>query len=170
MKKTILFCIIFSFCLNACTIYARNFSSEYYLTEAERAEALEEKGEYLKAIEAYEKHIVDRQESGKLFVNENPYFYKLLIGDLYLKLIQPDNAEQAYVFALEKEVSKPLTTHRLKKLGTWYEEKGDFENAFLIVEKHRELDPLLFDLEIDRLHKAKVEFDRQISLEQPIAP
>jgi len=154
---TFLFSTLF---LSSCTLYARTFSSEYYYTEAERAEALEKKGEYLEAIQAYENHISTRLASDKLYKNENPSFYKLLIGDLYLELEQVEQAEQAYLAALEKEVSKPLCADRIKKLGQWHEKKGNFEEAFKIIEKHRELDTLLFDLEIDRLHKAKVEYDR----------
>jgi tetratricopeptide (TPR) repeat protein len=140
----------------ACTVFVYGFSSNPYFSEADRAEALWGEGKKEEAIEAYEAHIQNRMKRKKRLPNENPYFYKLMIGDIYLELDKAEEAEKAYLVAHEKKVSPPLCADRLRKIGRYYEERKEYEKAFEILRKHRELDSLLFDLEIDRLHKSLV--------------
>lgn len=154
LLRAIYFSLVLSLC--SCTFSVYTYKGKSYYSEADRAEALQAGGELEKAIEAYEAHIKNRISSKKRFSNENPYFYKLMIGDLHLKLDQIDEAEKSYLSACNHKVSPPLCADRLRKMGRYFEEKKEYDKAFEILRKHRELDILLFDLEIDRLHKSIV--------------
>jgi tetratricopeptide (TPR) repeat protein len=161
MLKRLLILALLTISLNGCTIYYTTFSGTYYSSYLQKAEALRDKGKYLEAIEAYETHIKFRNKSKKKLEGETPSFYYLMIGDIYLEMDQPEKAEQAYKTALKAEKNIPLCAERLRRLGKYYEQKGDIKQAIEAVRSNRELDPLLFDLEIDRLHKALVEKERE---------
>ena len=146
-KNIIVILFISSLLLSGCSTNFR-----YYL---EKAEAAEQSKEYSKAIGYYNKHIEFRNNDSKP-PKENPYFYLLMVGDLYLKNEQPIEAKDTYIKAIDKEVSKPLCAERIRNVAKYYSEKNNYEEAFIILEKHRELDPLLFDLDKDNLHKEYV--------------
>lgn len=80
-----------------------------------------------------------------------------MIGELHIKLRDPISAENAFLEALKKGVSPALCAERLRRIAGYYEQEKDFEKAFEILRKHRELDTILFDLEIDRIHRASIE-------------
>ena len=154
MKKVYLGILLISvFSLQACFVFYTTFDIPLTDSHAGRAEVLAKEGKYQEAIDEYELHLEQRLASESRSEGENPYFYKLLIGDLYLELNQVDKAVEAYEVALEREVRPGLTKERFRRLGNWYSERGEIEEGILVLKKYRELDPLLFDLEIDRLHK-----------------
>ncbi len=86
-----------------------------------------------------------------------PYFFSLMIGDLYLKLDDPDQAKASYLKARDNSVDPSLVAHKIRYLGHWYEEHGKIEEAMAIYTDFNELDPLLFDMDKDRLYKFKLE-------------
>ena len=138
--------------LCSCSIF---FFTDFrqYLDAAEKAE---KEQNYKEAIQQYKGHIIFRKSDSGRFKDENPYFYQLMIGDLYIKLKNPESAEKAFLIALKHNISPPLCAERLRRIGTYYLEEKKYEEAFAILRKHRELDPLLFDLEIDKVHKASI--------------
>lgn len=145
---------IFLLCLltnSGCFTFVHVFDSA---SHAEQAQELREAKKFEEAIEQYKKHIQVRLERKQR--DENPYFYYLLIGDCQVELEQIDDAETSYLKALEHKVDEALVAERLRRLGTWYSERVEFEKGIDLLQRHRHLDPLLYDLEIDRLHKLLV--------------
>lgn len=117
-----------------------------------KAQQHQEDEEFIEAITEYRLHLAERIER-KTQKEENPYFYYLLIGDCYLSLENVNEAEKNYLIAKQNQVSLSLVAERLRRIGNWYEERNELEQALLFLKKYRDLDPLLFDLETDRIHK-----------------
>ena len=151
-KHIIIILFLSSLLLSNLILSSCSTNFRYFL---EKAEAAEKSKEYSKAIEYYNKHIEFRNNDSKP-PKENPYFYLLMVGDLYLKNEQPIEAKDTYIKAVDKEVSKPLCAERIRNIAKYYSEKSNYEEAFKILEEYRELDPLLFDLDKDNLHKEYV--------------
>jgi tetratricopeptide (TPR) repeat protein len=125
-------------------------------SHARIAQELTTEKKYSEAIAEYQKHIDVRFKVKNRDPNENPYFYYLLIGDLYLKLNDPKTAEDFYRRAHKSEVPLPFITDRYRLLAKWHEENGDVEKSMAILNAHKELDPLLFNAAIDDLHKKTI--------------
>ncbi len=142
--------ICFSFwcisCASSLNIYAPS-------THAKQAELAAKEGNYQKAIIEYQAHFEARQSDSGRPNDENPYFYYLLIGDLYLKMNDPEQAEAAYDIALAQQVTSTLLSDRYRHLGRWFSQHQRYEDALKVLHKHRGLDPQLFDIEIDAAHK-----------------
>lgn len=153
----------------SCTFYFDTFTLGSPRSAAEEAEAMTEAGEYDKAISLYLRHIDARLGNPYRTPEENPYFYYTLISDLYLKKGEVDKAEHYLVDALERKVNLGLCIDRLRRLGRWHEERGEFEEAFAVLQKHRALDPMLFDLEIDRIHKELIRKEEEAERNRPKA-
>ncbi|MCB0325156.1 MAG: tetratricopeptide repeat protein [Bdellovibrionales bacterium] len=160
--------------VTGCYFYADSFSFGDAKSHAALAEELTAEHQYEAAIEEYRRHLNDRLTDEHRTAEENPYFYELLIGDLYLRLERVDDAINAYESALREKVDTGLVGERLRRLGDWYEERGQYEQAIATLRKYRFLDPLTFDLEIDRLHKASLavdDFDAPVErLQRNLAP
>ncbi len=152
IKYTLKLSLVILFFLSCST----NF--RYFLEKAEEAEKA---NQYNVAIENYKKHIEFRNNDRKP-PKENPYFYLLMIGDLYLKNEEPIKAKDTYLEAIDKEVSKALCAERIRNIAKYYSEKNDYEKAFETLEEHRELDPLLFDLDKDNLHKTYITTNQEV--------
>ncbi|MFN8392618.1 MAG: tetratricopeptide repeat protein [Bdellovibrionota bacterium] len=131
------------------------------LSHLKQAELLRENGQYEAAIQQYQIFIDERLHQPPPPGALNPYFYYLLIGDCYLKLDKADEAKSAYLTALSNDVDKPLVAGKLRELAAWFEKNKRFDDAIAILHEHRELDPLLFDLDIDRNHKEAIEAEDQ---------
>ncbi len=125
-------------------------------SHAELARYFESEGEYKRAIDEYETHIALREQDDSRPATEDPKFYYLFIGDLYLKLEKPLEAEASYLKAIQDETTKPLLAYRLRDLGAWYEARGELEKAIETLRAYRDLDSLMFDHDIDRIHKKSV--------------
>lgn len=128
---------------------------------ATRAESLAEEGKVDAAIAAYREHIELRLADPRRPESENPYFYLLMIGDLYLASGRIELAREAYEEARNKAVDQALTAERLRRFATHFEKKGLLEQAISELRQYRELDPLMFDSEIDRLHKLFIARERE---------
>lgn len=146
--------ILLIFLISACQpfFYFGTFSSQSnnYL---EQAAELTNAQEYEKAIEAYQQHIDYRLSIKNRPEWENPNFYLLLIGDLYLKMDKVDSALKSYQEAETLQVEKTLVADRYRMISRWYEEKSDYKKAIEVLEKYRDRDPLLNDAILDRLAK-----------------
>jgi tetratricopeptide (TPR) repeat protein len=118
-------------------------------------------GKYEVAIGHYEAHISNRLQSPNLPGGENPYFYKALIGDLYLKLDKPDEAKAAYTEALKHDVANEIVVDRFRQLARWYREHKQYDLAMSVLSEHRSLDPLMFDYEMDQLHRELIRNEDQ---------
>lgn len=152
--------------LAGCKFYFTTFTLGPSRSHAAKAQELREEGKCEEAIEEYLAHIQERLAEKSRPENENPYFYYLLIGDCRLQMEQVDPAIAAFERARNEGVDRPLVSERLRRLGRWFEEQNRFEEGIEHLMKFRELDPLLFDLEIDRLHKAQVRQEQEIERNQ----
>ena len=117
------------------------------------ARKLHSESKYKEAIEQYELHIAKRLLSPNRDKEENPYFYYILIGDLYLETNNVEEAKRAYLIARAHTVRLPLVSDRYSKIAHWHDKPGDLETAIEFLKTHRAMDELLFDAETDRLHK-----------------
>jgi tetratricopeptide (TPR) repeat protein len=159
MKRStaILLCLTYAIlCQFACAPALRPKPSAATL-----AERFADEGKLDEAIASYRKHIELRLQDPKRPKSENPYFYLLFIGDLYLQSEQITLARKSYEEARAKGVDGPLVAERLRSFATYFEKKDDLERAILELKRYRELDPLMFDSEIDRLHKLFVARERE---------
>ena len=131
------------------------------VTRARYAQRLEEAGHHDEAIAQYRKHIEERLADPRRPADENPYFYEILIGDIYLHLDKAEDAEASYRTAYEKDVARPFIIDRMRQLGAWYEQHGRLEAARDLLKQYRQLDTLLFDFDLDRIGKKIVSRDEQ---------
>lgn len=155
MKRTPIIFILILF-LAGCQVFFGTFSWSG-TADVKKAEELSSQERYDEAIALYQKHLERRLSDKRRADDENPYFYKILIGDTYLKAKKPKEAEAAFQEARAHEVETPLVTDRFRKLGKFYSDRGRFQEALAVYKKYRELDPFVFDIDIDETHKAMVE-------------
>ena len=120
------------------------------------AERLRTEEKFEAAIAEYEVYIQERLEDQDAPPEYNPNFYFLLIGDCYQGLDKPEEALAAYLKAKDNKVDSSIVGSKLRSLASWYEQRARYEEAIALLQQHRELDPLLFDLDIDRNHKLLV--------------
>jgi len=158
MKK-----LLFSFPLLAIAlVLLASCSSTATSRELRQAEEFARKGDYLQAIESYARHVELRLDLKNRPEWENPYFYYLLIGDLYLAMDDLDNARQSYEYAESKDVHNSLIADRYRFLASWYEQRGDYRTSLEILAEYRDRDPLLFDVIKDRIARQAIyEEDRE---------
>jgi predicted Zn-dependent protease len=102
-------------------------------------------------IPEYEEHIEARLKDPDRPSWENPHFYQLLIGDLYLKDNKPKEALKSYLKARKHGVEDSLISDRIRGLAKWYIDKAKKEDAFQLLKTWGALDPLLFDGLLDEL-------------------
>jgi tetratricopeptide (TPR) repeat protein len=111
---------------------------------------------YQEAISEYRTYIDLRLKEKTVSENYSPYFYYLLIGEAYLKLDQPDQARTAFLEAKEHGTSPALVADKLRQLAGWYEERKRYDEAIAVLHEFRQLDPLMFDSDLDRNHKEQI--------------
>lgn len=111
-------------------------------------------GNYSEALEGYTNRMSARAADSSRPEEENPAFYWLLIGDTYLEMSKPLDAEISYQNALDGGVSVQLFTDRIRQLGRWYSTLGDSEAALSVYRRYRTYDEVGFDAEIDETAKA----------------
>ena len=149
----------FGSCLILCFVLGCGTSNSYkFLKEAEE---YSRKQEYQDAIGSYRKHIKNRLEYKDRPDWENPYFYLLVIGDLYIGQEKPEEALLSYIEADEKGVDEKLVLDRFRYLANWYENNQQFEKAIEILNTYRDRDSLLFDIMLDRISKELVNSENQ---------
>lgn len=113
------------------------------------------------AISLYREHILTRLNAEDRADWENPYFYYLIIADLYLRQEKPDRALQSIEAAKANRVDPGLISDRFRLVAHYYEQRREFEEAISILEKYRESDPLLFDLMRDRIARMIVALEEE---------
>jgi tetratricopeptide (TPR) repeat protein len=156
----IIYIVLLWLSFSSCRIYGGVYSSSFDHpisgSRPARAEYYRQSSQFENAITQYKLHVQDRLRDKTRPEDENPYFYYLLIGDVYLEMSDAAKAEEAYLVALEQEVELSYLIDRFSKLGFFFERLGDIEQAIEILNKYRHLDPLIFDSAVDRLHKKSV--------------
>ena len=135
-----------------------NYQKDSLIKKAERHR---ENGETSNAVLAYEKHLKNRLKQENLAGDENPNFYYILIGDTFREAGELTKALVAYEEAQKRKVKEKLVGDRFRLMAKSFEEINDFESAFEILKKHRELDPFSFDLALDLMHKRFVEVEKE---------
>lgn len=122
-------------------------------SKLDKAEDLVQQEKYEEAITIYKEHMSERLSAKNRPDWENPYFYYLLIGDIELRRSNVNAAIEAYKTAQANDIPINLISDRMRYIATWYEEKGEYEEALAILKANRQLDPLLFDSMLDRISK-----------------
>ena len=117
---------------------------------------------YDEAIVEYRKHIDARLNDSRREPEENPYFYLILIGDIYLEEGKTDDALASYVEAKDKEVEVALVVDRIRRIARAMKDAGKYRDAVALLKKYRELDEFVFDLDIDENLKAIVKSEDKI--------
>ncbi|MCI5065140.1 hypothetical protein MRY87_05415 [bacterium] len=145
--------------LSSCSSHTKWESYSRYLEEAER---FERQRDYHSAIASYRKHIAARLREEERKEWENPHFYHLLIGDIYLKDGNFRNALKEYTIAKEQGVSEGLLSDRFRLVANWLADRHRYEEAIEILNSYRPSDPLLYDLMRDRLARMLVHRDETI--------
>ena len=151
---TILLCSVVT--LGACSFGVSTFSLQAAGAHRRNAEQFKTEGKLREAIVEYEKHIAERTAAANQFPGENPSFYYVMIGDLHLELEEPEQALDAYLKANDDGVMKEFIVDRLRQISAYYEAQERYSEAIELLSKYRELDPLLFDWDVDRLHKKSI--------------
>ncbi len=156
--------------LTSCRVFFKSYYPHgSYSDDLKKAEEFTRQQNYKEAIESYKTHIAFRLAQEPRPSWENPYFYYLIIGDLYLKLEAPIRAIEAYEFAEEKQVEPGLISDRLRFVANWYAKDGQYEKAIELLSDYNDRDPILFDLTRDRLAREHVE-ELERTLEEPSTP
>lgn len=148
--------LILLFSQVACSISAGTFSIAAAGSHRRTAEKLKMEGKLDEAIAEYEKHIAERGSASSKFPGENPSFYYIMIGDLHLRQDRPELALDAYLKAHDDGVMQEFIVDRIRQVSGYYEQREQLQAAIELLSKYRDLDPLLFDWDIDRLHKKSV--------------
>ena len=104
---------------------------------------------YAAAIKEYQEHIISRLADSRREPEENPYFYLILIGDIYLEEGNSGQALESYVEAKGREVELPLVVDRVRRVARALGDAGKYREAVVLLKKYRELDSFAFDLDID---------------------
>lgn len=135
---------------------------ESYSKYLREAEIYERQGDFPQAIKAYRQHIQRRLENENRAEWENPAFYLLHIGDLYLKQSLVEEALGEYEAARVEGVARTLVADRFRLVAAWLAERGQIQEAIEILSAHRDEDPILFDLMRDRLAREKVAHEEML--------
>lgn len=144
--------LIFVLAVEGCMFFPANRPSR-----AQIAGELRSEGKFDEAITEYRAHIADRVASPNRAADENPSFYLVLIGDIELERGNRDAAKAAYAAARSDNVGKELVGDRYRLLAESYAKDHRYEEGIAVLKEGRELDPLLFDIAIDDLHKRSLQ-------------
>ena len=132
-----------------------------YSRHLRRAEQHQRQKNYGLAILDYKAHIQSRLDDSVRAEWENPYFYYLIIGDLYLKQENVDLALKSYDYADNKGVDSGLISDRYRMVANWLTSKGEYKQAIELLNKHRNKDELLYDMMLDRLAREMVALEEK---------
>jgi tetratricopeptide (TPR) repeat protein len=146
MIQSIFYIIVFLF-LTSCTVFERTPSSAVLAKEAV------DKKYFLDAIELYHQHIKERLRDDNRESWENPYFYLLLIGDIYVEIGDFKSALDSYEEAKNNQVDKQLYLDRIRFIAEKLEEKGEIQSAFDLLNNHLSEDPLIINELLDKLSR-----------------
>jgi|GEM_PF-5920417 len=127
------------------------------ISPSTKARQLRQEGRWEEAIAEYQIHMTRRLEDPRRPLEENPYFYFILIGDCYLEIAKFEDAQNAYISAYKNGVEPEIIAFRIRKLAKWLEDQERFEEAMDMLAQYRYLDDLVLDYDIDQLHKKSIE-------------
>ena len=116
-------------------------------------DALLRKREYQSAIDLLRVHISERINSANLPAGENPYFYLILIADIELSMSAPENAIKTCEEAEHHAVDHSLILDRYRSIAHWYVAHKRLKEAFELLQKHKDRDPLLFNALLDQVSR-----------------
>jgi KDO2-lipid IV(A) lauroyltransferase len=122
-----------------------------------KAEQLRSEQNFEQAISLYQEHIEKRLRFHDREDWENPYFYELIIGDIYLEQGKLSEAHKAYISAKSHNVDHELFLDRIRQLASKYEERKDFQVALELLKPYANEDPILINSQLDRISKALVD-------------
>ncbi|MCB0353025.1 MAG: tetratricopeptide repeat protein [Bdellovibrionales bacterium] len=153
--------VVLAVLISGCVVWYSTFDyapASRYLRQAEQAAR---QGKTKEAETYYLRHIQFRLDFKERPDWENPYFYHLLIGDLYLKENNIEEALSHYQKARSEGVELGLVADRFRQIASFYESEEKFDQAISFLSEHRELDPLLFDLMRDRIAREMVQIEER---------
>ena len=96
------------------------------------------------AVNALEEYVKQRDKE-QLLPGENPSFYFITMGDLYLDSRDPIQAELKYEEAERRAVDKSLVADRYIRLAEFLRIEGKTGQAMEVLNRHAALNPLVFD-------------------------
>ena len=108
---------------------------------------------YDEAVERYREHIEARLEDSRREPDENPYFYLIIIGDIYLEQGNTEKAMESFIEAKQKEVELALVADRVRRAAQVLRSQKKLREAVSLLKEFRELDDFGFDLDLDELLK-----------------
>jgi tetratricopeptide (TPR) repeat protein len=147
MLKVAAFALVFSGCHGLVPTH-RSLPAE--------ADELRKNGNHEEAIEVLRRHISQREADESRPAWENPYFYELEIGDIYLEEDKTLDAITTYESAEKHNVEAGLVADRFRELAEKYRTNKQYDEAIALLKAHRALDPLLFDNAMDLIAKEAV--------------
>lgn len=125
-------------------------------TKANLAELALTENQYQQAIDLYLEHIDQRRKDPGKEEWENPSFYYLLIGDIYLKEKDWNNALAYYKKADNDHVDHLLFLDRMRLLGAFLEEQKQYNEALKLLTPLAKEDPVLINEILDRVSKKSI--------------
>lgn len=91
---------------------------------------------------------------------DNPYFYNLFLADFYLALEKPEKALNLINEANNQNIDTRLILDRATRVMTYYEERGNLDDAVQIMYRYHTLNPILCEIHLDRLLRKLTEQER----------
>ena len=137
-------------------VWSGGATSDGNASHARTAERLRTQGKMEEAIAEYKKHIAARLSEPTRPAGENPYFYWILIGDVYLEADRPEDAKRSYLEARDHDVDIAFVIDRLRGIARYFEQRKEYEEAIKLLKEFRQMDDFIFDYDIDRLSKEMV--------------
>lgn len=134
-----------------------------------QAKTLFEQGELHKAITLYDAHLNSRLSNPARPKGENPYFYCALIGDALLRAGDLQAAYRTYQFGRAAGIEDRMLAMRFRDIAhklSLYPGSGH-QMAIDFLQKYRDLDQLMIDLDIDVYHRAQIAAEDQQMAEAP---
>ena len=128
-------------------------SSNKNISLADKAAQEFNDGDLEQARKNYFRHMKKRLLDESRPNDENPFFYLVLIGDIYLKEEKLERAFYFYRVGHGKKVKTPLIAYRIRKVALAYHKNKQSEIALDILREYRELDEFAFDAEKDKIHR-----------------
>ena len=162
MKRSVYLIATLAFFLTGCFFVAGSVTFTAPGEHRRSAERLQREGKYQEAVLEYERHMEERLKARHRPDEENPYFYLLYIGDCYLELGEEKTALAKYLEAREHGIPDTSLTDRLLRVANWYGARGRYEEALALLEKYREIDPLILESQLDTFSKLVVQRDESI--------
>lgn len=126
-------------------------------SSVQRAQELQQVGEVDAAVKLYREHMERRRQLPTRPENENPSFYRVLIGDLYCKFNRLEECITEYEGAHTDGVDPLLVLDRLRQYVEKLTAEKRYADAIKLLEKYRPIDEWLVDSDLNVLHRKLVD-------------